>query len=95
MQKKCPIADPICDFCSCTGRGCQYPGLKVEWPELIGVSGIEAKKKIESDNPYVTAFIYPQDLFLLPAICCCNRVLLYVPNDNCPNGLVTNRPIVG
>ncbi|XP_024010984.1 inhibitor of trypsin and hageman factor isoform X2 [Eutrema salsugineum] len=70
-------------------------GLKVEWPELIGVSGIEAKKKIESDNPYVTAFIYPQDVIYVRAISCCNRVLLYVPNDNCPNGPVITRPIVG
>lgn len=72
-----------------------YVGLKVEWPELIGVSGIEAKAKIESDNPHVTAFIYPQGDVYLPAINCCNRVVLYVPSDNCPNGPVINRPIVG
>ncbi|CAN7043361.1 unnamed protein product, partial [Brassica rapa subsp. trilocularis] len=67
--------------------------LKVEWPELKGVSGIKAKRKIESDNPHVTAFIYPEGVYL-PDINCCNRVILYVPIKNCPNSPVTNRPII-
>ncbi|VVB08030.1 unnamed protein product [Arabis nemorensis] len=69
--------------------------MKVEWPELRGVSAIEAKKQIESDNPNVTAFIYPQGVVYLPAINCCNRVVLYVPSDNYPNGPVINLPMVG
>ena len=34
-------------------------GLKVQWPELKGVSAVDAKKIIEQDNPYVTAWRYP------------------------------------
>ncbi|CAH8333534.1 unnamed protein product [Eruca vesicaria subsp. sativa] len=96
MKNSCPILGPQCDYCECTGSGCQsqFPGLKVEWPELNGVSGVEAKRKIERDNPHVTAFIYPQNVYL-PAINCCNRVILKVPSNNCPNGPVLNRPKVG
>ncbi|XP_018482525.1 inhibitor of trypsin and hageman factor [Raphanus sativus] len=96
MKNSCPILGPQCDLCDCAGRACQshFPGMKVEWPELKGVSGIEAKKKIESDNPHVTAFIYPQDIYL-PAINCCNRVIVYVPSEDCPNGPVTNSPVIG
>ncbi|ANM69957.1 inhibitor of trypsin/hageman factor-like protein [Arabidopsis thaliana] len=68
--------------------------MKVEWPELRGVSGLQAKATIESDNPLVTAFIYPQGVYL-PSINCCNRVILYVPAEDCPNGPVQNRLLVG
>ncbi|CAH2046333.1 unnamed protein product, partial [Thlaspi arvense] len=86
-----------CELCDCAGSGCQsrFLGLKVEWPELRGVSGLKAKKKIESYNPHVTAFIYTQGDVYLPAINCCNCVVLYVPSNNCPNGPVFNRPVIG
>ncbi|XP_019057246.1 PREDICTED: inhibitor of trypsin and hageman factor [Tarenaya hassleriana] len=97
MNSKCPVLGPKCDLCDCTGRRCSemFPGLKVEWPELRGVSGVEAKMIIERENPKVVAFIYPEGLFYLPEVMCCNRVLLYVPADNCPNGPVINSPFVG
>ncbi|KAL1212260.1 Glu S.griseus protease inhibitor [Cardamine amara subsp. amara] len=96
MSYSCPIPGPKCEICDCSGSACQsqFPGLKVEWPELKGVSGVEAKAIIERDNPRVTAIVYPLGVYF-PAINCCNRVLLYVPTDDCPNGPVQNRPMVG
>ncbi|XP_019095564.1 PREDICTED: inhibitor of trypsin and hageman factor-like [Camelina sativa] len=96
MSNRCPILGPRCELCNCSGSGCQsqFPGLKVEWPTLKGVSGLQAKATIESDNPRVTAFIYREGVYL-PSNNCCNRVVLYVRADDCPNGPVLNRPIVG
>ncbi|CAH8268093.1 unnamed protein product [Arabidopsis lyrata] len=68
--------------------------MKVEWPELTGVSGLEAKRRIEHDNPKVVAVIIPDDVAVV-AINCCNRVILRVPVNNCPNGPVLNIPHVG
>ncbi|CAN8324369.1 unnamed protein product [Cochlearia groenlandica] len=97
MSPKCPIIGPKCEIFDCTGRTCQsrFPGLKVEWPELKGVSAVLAKTIIEKDNPHVTAFILPAGAYFVPAINCCNRVMLWVSSDNCPNGPVTNLPMVG
>ncbi|CAN8324039.1 unnamed protein product [Cochlearia groenlandica] len=97
MPQKCPILGPICETCDCTGISCQsrFRGLKVEWPELRGVSAVVAKAIIEKDNPHVTAFILPAGEYYVPIINCCNRVMLWVSSDNCPNGPVSNRPMVG
>ncbi|CAH2064546.1 unnamed protein product [Thlaspi arvense] len=71
-----------------------FPGLKVVWPELKGVSAIEAKRKVESDNPHVTGIIVPDDTAVI-FVNCCNRVLLSVSANNCPNGPVLNIPQMG
>ncbi|KAF8088907.1 hypothetical protein N665_0527s0025 [Sinapis alba] len=86
----------VCEGCDCAGISCQYrfPGLKVVWPELEGVSGAEAKKIIEHDNPHVTVVIIPANV-AVPLVNCCNRVLLRVPIGKCPNGPVLNSPEVG
>ncbi|CAH8268095.1 unnamed protein product [Arabidopsis lyrata] len=96
MNRSCPIFGPPCQRCSCAGISCQplFPGMKVEWPELTGVSGLEAKRRIEHDNPKVVAVIIPDDVAVV-AINCCNRVILRVPVNNCPNGPVLNIPHVG
>ncbi|XP_057467848.1 uncharacterized protein LOC130757179 [Actinidia eriantha] len=85
-----------CKICKCTGRSCpnMYPGLKVQWPELKGVSAVDAKKIIEQDNQYVTAWIYPETQKFV-TINCCNRVILFTPTNDCPNGPVLNSPFVG
>ena len=69
-------------------------GLKVQWPELKGVSAVDAKKIIEQDNQYVTAWIYPETQKFV-TINCCNRVILFTPTNDCPNGPVLNSPFVG
>ncbi|ESQ45531.1 hypothetical protein EUTSA_v10011104mg [Eutrema salsugineum] len=96
MNDNCQILRLRCEYCDCSGISCQsrFPGLKVEWPELKGVSAPEAKRKIENDNPHVTCVIIPEDVDVL-AINCCNRVLLRVLVGNCPNGPVVNSPRIG
>ncbi|XP_010426533.1 PREDICTED: inhibitor of trypsin and hageman factor-like [Camelina sativa] len=96
MSLKCPFPHIGCENCDCMGITCQhlFPGLKVEWPELRGVSGLEAKRIIENDNPKVTCVLVPQGDGVLH-INCCNRVLLRLPANDCPNGPVLNLPQVG
>ena len=69
-------------------------GLKVQWPKFKGVGAVDAKKIIEQDNPYVTAWIYPETQKFL-TINCCNCVILFTPTNDCPNGSVLNSPFVG
>ncbi|ESQ45524.1 hypothetical protein EUTSA_v10011021mg, partial [Eutrema salsugineum] len=87
INGNCPVIRLQCEYCDCSGISCQsrFLGLKVEWPELKGVSGPEAKRKIEGDNPHVNYW----------SVNCCNRVLLRVPVGNCLNGPVVNSPRIG
>ena len=39
-------------------------GGKVKWPELMGLSGGNAKKATEKDNPYVTAMLIPMGKYM-------------------------------
>ncbi|ESQ45529.1 hypothetical protein EUTSA_v10011101mg [Eutrema salsugineum] len=96
MNGICPIIDLKCEFCDCCGISCQsrFPGMKVVWPELKGVSGPVAKRIIEHDNPHVTCVIITENTGVIQ-VCCCNRVILVVPVANCPNGLVLNSPQIG
>ncbi|EOA25860.1 hypothetical protein CARUB_v10019239mg [Capsella rubella] len=96
MSFKCPFPFLECENCDCTGTTCQrrFPGSKLEWPELKGVSGLEAKRIIESENPKVTCVLVPLGVGVL-TINCCNRVLLRLPAHDCPNGPVLNIPQVG
>ncbi|KAF7127119.1 hypothetical protein RHSIM_Rhsim11G0040900 [Rhododendron simsii] len=102
-QSLCQVPAGECGYGDCTGRACPnlYPdancpvyGYKSQWPELKGVSAVRAKQIIEKENPFVKAWIYPEDS-IFKAIICSKRVLLLTPDNDCPNGRVTNSPFVG
>ncbi|ESQ45516.1 hypothetical protein EUTSA_v10010855mg [Eutrema salsugineum] len=96
MNGDCTAVRFPCEYCDCSGISCQsrFPGSKVVWPELKGVSAPEAKRMIESDNPHVSGVIIPEDVRVVE-VYCCNRVVLRVPVGNCPNGPVVNIPLIG
>ncbi|GAA0164180.1 hypothetical protein Leryth_023467 [Lithospermum erythrorhizon] len=87
------VSYPPCEHCNCTGNRCsgEIPGMKFEWPELIGADEIKAKATITKENPTVFVMsIYP-GVYIIPDICC-NRVVLYLDRQH---GIVTQKPIVG
>ncbi|KAI8530893.1 hypothetical protein RHMOL_Rhmol11G0095600 [Rhododendron molle] len=95
-QSLCQVPAGDCGYGECTGRSCPnlYPGYKSQWPELKGVSAVRAKQIIEKENPFVKAWIYPE-YSIFKEIICTKRVILLTPENNCPNGRVTNSPFVG
>lgn len=57
-----------------------YAGGKYSWPEVVGMTGDQAKSKIEKDVSFVRVS------FMLPGMVrienfCCNRVFVYL-DDN-------------
>ncbi|KAK9699202.1 hypothetical protein RND81_08G159600 [Saponaria officinalis] len=82
------------------GYSCQSPfqdcisasGHKHEWPELIGKDSIEAKRIIESENPYVHVFFLPSgDIRIFDY--CCDRVIINV--SKLGGVVVAPYPIIG
>ncbi|KAF7127595.1 hypothetical protein RHSIM_Rhsim11G0041000 [Rhododendron simsii] len=101
VQEQVPGGE--CGYGDCTGRACPnlYPdancpvyGYKSQWPELKGVSAVTAKQIIEKENPFVKAWIYPEGSIFNDVICS-KRVILLTPENDCPNGRVSNSPFVG
>eukprot|EP00249_Psilotum_nudum_P025569 c30206_g1_i1 orf=354-674(-) len=60
------------------------------WDELVGLSGEEAKRKIETENPTLNVFLVPQDSFVTMDFNT-GRVRIFVDS----NGLVARPPRVG
>nr|DAD33905.1 TPA_asm: hypothetical protein HUJ06_012756 [Nelumbo nucifera] len=89
------MSDFFCYACGCTGSGCQriYPGLKVEWPELLGQNAHYAVGVIQRENPRVTVII--MDNHHLSFDVCCNRVKVFVNNPDDPQAKVLYVPMVG
>ncbi|KAF7130641.1 hypothetical protein RHSIM_Rhsim10G0168500 [Rhododendron simsii] len=75
-------------------RSTEKTGYKSQWPELKGVRAVTAKQIIEKENPFVKAWIYPEGSIFNDVICP-KRVLLLTPENDCPNGRVSNSPFVG
>lgn len=84
----------VFQLCQLTYNLLFVAGYKSQWPELKGVSAVTAKQIIEKENPFVKAWIYPESI-IFEAIICSKRVILLTPNNDCPNGRVSNSPYVG
>lgn len=60
------------------------------WPEVVGMTGEEAKKQIEEESPGISVHIVPQNSFVTMDFRT-NRVRVYVDSS----GKVANAPKVG
>ncbi|CAL5331381.1 unnamed protein product [Camellia sinensis] len=95
MMEAISIPTYRCLTCGCTGNGCRdnpyLQGLKLEWPELVGVSESKATAVIKRENPKVIV-VSVYDGSSPVGDVCCNRVYLYVTK---PGGVVDEVPRVG
>ncbi|KAK6146800.1 hypothetical protein DH2020_020669 [Rehmannia glutinosa] len=66
----------------CAGNSCSYHGYKTAWPELVGQAGPKCKAAIEKDNPFVTVVNVPRNGGTIEPDYCCNRVYLFVDENN-------------
>ena len=64
---------------------------KDSWPELVGVSGEEAVKVIQKENPFVNGIIVPPTQSFIPSDYRCGRVWVFVDDDD----IVTRIPKIG
>lgn len=60
------------------------------WPQVVGISGEDAKKKIEAENPYLKVLIMSENS-IFTADYNVKRVRVFVDS----NGKVAKTPIIG
>ncbi|KAI4383535.1 hypothetical protein MLD38_009362 [Melastoma candidum] len=84
------IPYPPCESDLCTDRSCCSNGFKYRWPNLVGKSGVLAKRVIEANNPLVTVVVLPFGSVGLTDFCC-NRVYVFLDE----NSNVIATPIIG